>query len=250
VDVVVPEDYEQAIAALCEGRADGAWLSTPAYVLCHAQCGAEAAFKVERRGRADQVAQILVEADARRQAREVQPIRTLADLEDKSVAFVDPLSTTGYLIPKMLLLREDVALGQELFVGGNNQAILALYRGEVDAASTYWQPIRRDGSVGDARAELLDLYPDIVEATKILRLSEPIPNAPIVLRQDLSPSLRRELVAIFVALSTSEEAMDALREASGVTGFVPTSDAAYDVVREIGARLELDFAQIIAGIPY
>jgi ABC-type phosphate/phosphonate transport system substrate-binding protein len=62
--------------------------------------------------------------------------------------------------------------------------------------------------------------------------------------------LRRELVVAFVALSTSEETMDAFREASGVTGFVPTSDASYDVVREIGERLELDFAQIITGIPY
>ena len=250
VDVVVPEDYDQSITALCEGVADGAWLSTPAYVLCHEQCGAGATFKVERRGRTDQVAQILVQADARRQAREVQPIRSLDDLEDKSVAFVDPLSTTGYLIPKTLFLKKDIALGEELFVGGDDRAILALYRGEVDVAATYWQPIRRDGSVGDARAELLNLYPDIVEATKVLRLSEPIPNAPIVFRPGLSPSLRRELVAAFVALSTSEETMVAFREASGVTGFVPTSDASYDVVREIGERLELDFAQIITGIPY
>jgi len=66
----------------------------------------------------------------------------------------------------------------------------------------------------------------------------------------LNPAVEDELVAPFVDLSTSEEAMDLFGEMSAITGFVSTRDTEYEVVREIRKSLSLDFGQILAGIPY
>ena len=246
-EVTVPASYPEAIQALCDGRADIAWLATPAYLIANDLCGAEARFAVARSGAWHHVGQIMVQVDKVRMARGRAPIRSLTDLNDRVIGFTDPLSTTGYLFPKAMLIDSEVRPSEEIFFGGDAQAVLAVYSGEVDAAAAYWRPIRSDGSIGDARATLLGEHPDVTQVVKILRLTDPIPNDPVVFRKGLPVSVKDSLVASFIDLAKSDEGSELLYLLYGIAGLVPADDSDYDVVRKMGATLQLDFADILGG---
>jgi len=237
---VVPDSYAASIKALCSGEADVAWLATPDYLTAHRECAARAEYTVERDGWGYSQAQILVQSNERRAQKGLDPINSLQDLVGKSIALTNEHSPTGYLFPKATLADAGILVSQELLVAGDGQVALAVYRGEVDAGATFWRPLRLDGSIGDARVSLLREYPDAVDALRVLRLSPPIPNDPLVLRSDLDPETRARLIAGLGDFSRSAEGRELLDTMYGLTGLSLVSDADYDIVRQMVTSLGLD----------
>jgi phosphonate transport system substrate-binding protein len=242
-----PQSYAEVIAALCAGEADVAWMATPAYLWAHEACGAEALFSVVRDGRPTHAGQILVQEDAARTARGLQPLRSVEDLQGKILGFTDPRSTTGYLFPKALLVQAGTQPTMEVFLGGDVEAVLAVYKGEVDAAATYWAPPRADGSPGDARSALMAKFPDVTQKIKILVLTPAVPNDPLVVRRDLAPAVRAKLVAALVELTRSEEGRQLLRRLYRVEGLAPVGDQDYDPVRQMLGILDVEPRQLLRG---
>lgn len=247
IEAIIADSYQAAADALCAGEVDVAWLATPAYIVAHDNCSAQAWFSVVRGGSATHMAEIIVQSDSARKARNLTPINSLGDLGDKAFGFTDPLSTTGYLFPKAMLVENGVRLESELFLGGDSQVALAVYKGEVDAGATYWGPPRSDGVLGDGRAELLSDYPDVGQQIKILRLSQPIPNDPVVMRSDLDANLRAKLVTAFVELAASHEGRELLDSLYDIDGLALVNDDDYTAVRKMGVTLKLDFVQLAEG---
>src|SRR5690606_7177238 len=56
----------------------------------------------------------------------------------------------------------------------------------------------------DARARLFDTTPEIFNATRVLALSEPIPNDTVVLGADFPPSVAEQVLAIMTDFAASE----------------------------------------------
>jgi phosphonate transport system substrate-binding protein len=243
-EVVMPESEAQVVEALCGGQADLAWMSIAGYLMANKACAAEARFTVAYQGSASRRAQIMMQSAKARQARGLAPIESLGDINGKVFAFTDPLSATGYLFSKALLLEASAKPSEEVFVGGDAQAALVVYTGEADAAASYWAPPQADGSLGDARASLLKAYPDIAEVVRILRLSDPIPYEPVVFRQGLPDEVRDRLVAALLSLRESEDGQKALARLCEIGSLVPASDRDYDIVRKMAATLGLDYAQV------
>ena len=247
VELSVPDSETESVQAICGGSADLVWLSAPAYVVAHEACGATARFTVMRNGSASQRAEIMAQTDALRQARKLRPIRSLADLDGAVLGYTQALSMIGHIAPKAMLIEAGVATREELFLGGDVQAALAVYRGEVDAAAATWRPLCEDGTLGDARVWLLPTMPDAAQRIKILRLSEPIPNEVIAFRPALSASLAEKLVLALVSVASSPEGSELLDELNGISGLLPSNDADYNVVRRMGKALGLDFGEMLAG---
>ena len=245
VEPVLVASEREVVAALCGGKADLAFLSAPAYLVAHATCGAQARFITRRDGLPTYRAEIVVQADAVRKARGLEPISTLQDLNGKSCAYTVPVSLTGYLLPKAMLTEAGVSLKDEVFVGGETQAIYAAYSGQQDAAMGAWRPLRTDGSVGDARASLLESYPDVGQVLKVLRLSEPIPNDAIVLRKDLPQDVQGRLLAAWVDLVSQPQGRTVLGRLGGVTGLCLANDQDYDALRQAAKTLGLDFTSLL-----
>ena len=238
-------DHSGVAQALCNGQLDVAWLSTPAYLLANDTCGAQATFTVVRQGLATQRAQILVLSDARRRQRGLPPLRSVGDLDGQAIGFTDPRSVSEYLVPKSVLARSGVTPNTEVFLAGEGQAFLAVYRGEVDAAAGRWWPPQEDGSPTDARSQLVEAYPDIFEATKVLRLSAAIPNDPIVFRRGLAEDLRAPLVAALADLVQTRDGRQLLVDLSRASALMPVSDADYDIVREALSVLQMSPEQFL-----
>jgi phosphonate transport system substrate-binding protein len=102
----------------------------------------------------------------------------------------------------------------------------------------------------DARARLFDTTPDIFDVTRILALSEPIPNETVVFGADFPLLLARQTLATMAEFAASEACQNSLCSADfyGWTGLEPADDAAYDPIRLIQDTLELEAADLWAEL--
>lgn len=242
-EIVVPTSYATVIKALCSGEADVAWLTSLAYVVADSKCDAVPLLEGERFGSYGYRAEIITQADKVRKARGLEPINNLEDLEGKSLAFTDPSSVSGYLLPTVMLWEARVNPGERIFTGSHAQVVLAVYMGDVDAGGCYWNPIRADGSVGDARRTLIEDFPDVAEKVKILALSDPIPIGVITVSPTLDPEVARKIQWALIDLAKTEEGRQVIGDLYDITGFIPGDRSRYSPLREAGAVLGYDFLE-------
>ncbi|MDJ0772387.1 MAG: phosphonate ABC transporter substrate-binding protein [Mastigocoleus sp. MO_167.B18] len=182
VKVFTATDYAGVIEAMKRDKVDIAWFGPLSYVLAEKEADAEA-FAVGVRkstGLSTYKSIFVVPGNS-----EVQSIQ---DLEGKSVAFVDPASTSGSLVPTYLVKKATGKMPQEFFgklsyAGGHDAAELAVKNKTVDAAAdndiTYNKMLKR-GLISK-------------ETNRILLESEPLPGLPLTYRRELDESLKAKI---------------------------------------------------------
>lgn len=196
-------------------------------------------------------------------------IRTLADLEGKNVAFVDPASTSGRNAPVVRLINDIEALEtpadvdtwlNPIFAGSHPSAVLALINGDVDAATTFegnLMNMRKEGQAQlcgfeDDRVgvtltqEMIDqTYDDCPEGNLVvIAQSDPIPNTPFAIRADLPESFKQAVKDALLSIKDKPEDLQAIGrwyvdpsldpELAAELGLETITDF-YDVVRDIAA---------------
>lgn len=219
----VATDYNGVIEALRAKKLDVAYLGPFSYVLASSVAEVEA-FSVavtKKTGQSAYRSVILARKDS--------GLRSVAELKGRNFAFVDPSSASGHLFPKAGLqqtgLDPDAYFGRVVFSGSHDASILAVANKKVDAAAV------ADRIFNSAVAKGTVKQDDFV----VLWSSRPIPESPMVWRKDLDPALKEKLAKALANLK------DVKWGDQGVlNGFQPTSDAAYDVVRDTAKVLKLD----------
>ena len=219
----VATDYNGVIEALRAKKLDVAYLGPFSYVLASSVAEVEA-FSVavtKKTGQSAYRSVILARKDS--------GLRSVAQLKGRNFAFVDPSSASGHLFPKAGLqqtgLDPDAYFGRVVFSGSHDASILAVANKKVDAAAV------ADRIFNSAVAKGTVKQDDFV----VLWSSRPIPESPMVWRKDLDPALKEKLARALANLK------DVKWGDQGVlNGFQPTSDAAYDVVRDTAKVLKLD----------
>lgn len=172
-------------------------------------------------------------------------IRSLADLRGKRFAFVDPLSTGSYELPRLELARAgilhlDEFFGRVVFVHNHDAAVEAVLSGEVDAAavaSLYYERF----------------WPQVADLDRVLvRLSEspPVELGPLSFDpRQLDPQgpLVQRLRQAFLRIRSDspDPQLRALAAALGVEGFVPARDSDYDAV----LRIQRQVARLPTALP-
>jgi phosphonate transport system substrate-binding protein len=119
------------------------------------------------------------------------PYRTLDDLRNRSLAFTEQLSTSGFLIPYYELSEQGFEpsrfFGRLAFTGGHPQAVAAVLNGDFDAGVT-WSSMIGDYEEGFSRGNLRRMVErgmlDMSDV-RILWKSELIPAGPYVVRKAL-----------------------------------------------------------------
>jgi phosphate/phosphite/phosphonate ABC transporter binding protein len=130
-EVVVPTSYAATIEEMCASPSDTMGFIPPlGYALASQLCGVDVAFKAVRYGFPIYWAQILVARDS--------DIQTIDDLNGKTWGYVDAGSTSGYLLPLAFFADKGITPGEATATGGHNQAVKAVYNGEVDFATTFY----------------------------------------------------------------------------------------------------------------
>ena len=219
----VATDYNGIVEALRAGKLDVAYLGPFSYVLATSVAEVEAfAVAVTRKTGQSAYKSVIV-------ARKDSGIRELADLKGRTFAFVDPSSASGHLFPKAGLEQAGFVPAQlfsrVIFSGSHDASILAVENHKVDAAAVADRIFASAVSKGLVKQDEF----------QVVWSSRPIPESPMVWRKDLDPALQQKVASALASIK------DVPWGDQGVLdGFQPTSDAAYDVVRDTAKVLDLD----------
>lgn len=257
-EVFVPTSYAATVEAMCASPANSmGFIPSAGYVIANNRCGVTVAAAAVRRGWPVYWAAYVVRRDS--------GIRTFNDLAGKSWAYPDAGSASGFVFPSVELGQAGIEPGERVEAGSHNNVVLAVYNGEAEFGTTFFSPpaltggawsigdnpepydltveesfIGDDGNlyVGDvrildARANVRETAPDIVDAVKVLRLSAPIPNDTLSFGPEFPAELQTQIVDALIAFSGTEGWAQSIgsEDFYGWTSITPVEDSLYDIVR-------------------
>lgn len=211
-------------AAVAEGMTskliDIGWGGPFDYVSTHNQNGAYPITASVRNGVKGYKAFVVVKSSS--------AIQGLKDLKGKTFAFGDTLSASSNLYPRWGMLKEGINPDTDLKATkiSNQSAIaIAVYQGQVDGGAFY----------DDARKnkEVIDKFPDVLTATRIIWTSPTIPADPQFVRKDLNKTTVDKLKAAMLKLAGDTQGKVWLKDLFTIDSLVEASDADYNELRDV-----------------
>jgi phosphonate transport system substrate-binding protein len=176
VQANVGTDFAAVREAMGAGQAQIGWLNTFNYVLANEKYGVDVGLVTQRFGLTYYTGQLNVRADS--------GITSLEDLKGKVMCWVDPNSTSGYIIPRIMLqangIDPDTDFANTVEAGSHNNVITAVYNGDCDVGASY----------DDARSSIEEDYPDVKDVVVVLATTTEIPNDTVAFTKDF-PAERR-----------------------------------------------------------
>ncbi len=210
VSLKLSSNMEAAINEIANANVDLAYLTPVAYLRAHAKGNAQLVVKTVTQNKASFQLMIIVREDS--------PIRSIEDLAGKSFAFGDPAA---------LLQRAAVAgagmpverLGKQEFIGHYDNIARAVMRGFYDA-----------GILKDTTALKWQN-----KGLRILYSSPPLPPYNISASSNIPPAFLNKIRQAFLQLDPNNTEQNLVIKAldKSYTGFSATSDAEYNVVRQL-----------------
>ena len=154
-------------------------------------------------------------------------IADLAAMKGRTLAWADPNSTSGYLIPRSELKKAGVDpepgryFSKTGFGGGHEQAVVAVLQKQYDGAAT-WASGIGDPAEGYSRGNLHEMIAKkmmVASDLKIIWMSSPILNGPLTARRDTPQAFRDDLTAFHLALPAAYPAIYKQIERGGGQGY-------------------------------
>ena len=210
--VLFSTESERAVGVLEERLVEVTHLGVVSYLEAHIQFGAVPLVKpLNREGEPVSRSVFVV--------RRGSPLRNLVDLKGRSLALGSFHSTWSNLVPRYELLRAGVSLEdlESLEHFDDDEAVAAaVLEGRFDA-----------GAVEDVVAYR---HGDKLES---LHDSDPLPSAPLVIRDDLPTRVSQTVRDALLSLDFQEAEQRQHWDENIRYGFAPAADSDYDSVREI-----------------
>ena len=286
-DVSVPTSYAATIEAICASPADTmAFLPALGYVLANERCGVQVGNAAVRFGWSVYWSQIIVPADSDIETLEDLAGKTwgapsvtstsgylvpFAQLSDAGIETGEVVETGGHTAAMLAVYNGDVDFATGFFSppllpdemgrrwnpdtddpeiwreSGNAE------RNEAGRVFVNGGPSEGGYRVLDARAGASETAPDIFEATRILTISDPIPNDTVSFGAEFPLGLSKQIIDALADYASSDACQEPAEgtvtlcsdEFYGWTGAEPVSDAAYDPTRFIMQALNMSEEDIL-----
>ena len=224
IELFVSTDYSSMIEAARNERLDLAYFGPLSYVLARTKSNIEAFAALEKNGEATYKAVVIGNAEA--------GIDSYEKIEGKTMAYGDQASTSSHLIPKSVLMEKGLKAEEnyeEVFVGSHDAVAVAVANGKAQAGGLS-KPIY---------TALVEK--GIIDESKVILIGEskPFPQYPWTMRSDLEPALKEKIKQAFLTLDD-----EIILKPFNAEGFKAVDDKNYDVVRDLGKILDLDFAKL------
>jgi phosphonate transport system substrate-binding protein len=228
VRVTVAADYAAVVEALRNRTADLAFAHPVGYVLAQREAKATIVVRNLWHGKTTFTSRIYVRREA--------GIKSLEELRGRTIAFIDPASSSGYIYPMVLLIQRGLVQHRDpktffrevVFAGSHDAGMRALLNGHVDALASF-----------DLAREQYIKEPAERERIVWVAESPPIPESGICARDGLDPAVVTALRSALLQMRGPAYA-PLLKRLYDIDGFEPADDRDYDPVRAavdlLGAR--------------
>jgi polar amino acid transport system substrate-binding protein len=230
VEPLITTDFTGAVEAMCSGEAHMGALNTFNYVLASARGCADVGLASVRFGSTFYQGQLVTRNDT--------GVESIEDFAGKTFCRPDPTSTSGWVIPSIDMQAAGIDpendLAEIIDAGGHDAVIISIYNGDCEVGSTFV----------DARTNVEEDFPDVMDVVVVLSQSPPIPNDTISFLPDLDPDIRADLIAVFLKLASTEEGLEILDSVYSWSGMEETEDSFYDGFRQQLEAAGIDFESL------
>ncbi len=224
VEFVPVADYPAVVEALATDRLDMAWLGGVTFVQVHLK-SPTATPLVQR------------EQDAKFTSKFITAnpeIKSLADLKGKTFAFGSISSTSGSLMPRYFMLKDDNIKPESYFSrvaysGAHDATAAWVQAGKVDAGvlnASVWEKLVASGKVDTSKVKVFATTPSYYDYNWTVRGS-------------LDPALKEKIKQAFLALDPAKPADKAILDLQAASRFIETSPDNYKGIEEAARAAEL-----------
>jgi phosphonate transport system substrate-binding protein len=224
IDLVVTTDYSSMIEAMRFGRIEIAYFGPVSYVLARSKSEIEAFAAGVSKGVPSYTSVVIAGADS--------PVKSIADIRGRTMAYGDQASTSSHLVPRAML--QDAGLVAErdykpVYLGQHDAVARAVESGKAPAGALskpILENLLKNGKIDPGKV-------------RIIAETRPIPNYPMAMQSKLSPGLKAAIRKAFLEIKDP-----AILKPFRAEGFAPMADSDYDVLREAAKILGLDLAKL------
>jgi len=264
----VPTSYAATISEICASPDNTiGFIPATAYVLGNDLCGIDVVMKSERFGYTEYWAEFIVPRESE--------ATTVADLAGLKWAYPDAGSTSGFLVPSGMFESGGIEPGESFEAGGHSATVRAVYNGEADFGTVFFSPsidadrnvlwdgtttnadvpeadvaacaLDGDGQIEcngvfprDARRNIREEAPDVIQKVKIIELSQPIPNDTVSFGPDVPQDIREKFVTALAAFAKNDpEGFSEAFDAYSWSDVALTNDSEFDFIRSLVQDLGL-----------
>lgn len=241
VKIIPAADYAGVIQAFAAGQLDLCYMSPAAYAAAWIQSAGNVMpllTSQEQDGTTSYVSVMYTRADS--------GISSLEQMKGRSLAWADPNSASGYLIPRSefrgLGLDPATYFKQTGFAGGHEQGVVAVLNHQYDAGVT-WASGVGEVSEGYTRGALRAMVEKKMVNMSDLRIiwkSRPIENGPLTVRKDTPDEFRADMLAFHMGLPATHPDIYHAVDMGSSKAWVPVTHADYQVFVEMLQREALD----------
>ena len=220
IELVVTTDYSSMIEAMRFGRLELAYFGALSYVMAKERSEIEAFAAQMKKGSIMYHGVIIVNKDSK--------ISNILQVKGKTMAYGDPASTSSHLIPRAHLLTNaklDIDDYKAVYLGSHDAVALNVQNGNADVG----------GLSKKIFEHLVEREMISLDKVQIIAISNPFPNYPWTMQSSLDPELKEKIKQAFYDLDDPE-----ITKPLKADGFMPVTDADYDVVRTTRTLLSMD----------
>lgn len=212
IELQIASTYEQQIADVAQARVHLSYIGPTPYLRAQSRTDALRLLAAESiDGVAAYRAAIVVRSDS--------PVRWLAQLRGRSMAFGNPISFSSFVVPRYMLAQAGVSLRDLAYfrhLNRHEQVALAVLHGDFDA--------------GGLRLELAGEY--LARGLRLLAQSEPLPPHVIVATGAVPPAFDGKLGAALLQ-PRGELGRRALAALGRSVAFVAAHESMFDYARQV-----------------
>lgn len=165
------------------------------------------------------------------------PYQSLDDLKGKTLAWADPNSTSGYLVPMVSLRSAGIEparhFGKTVFSGGHEQSVIGVLNGTLDSAFTWTS---KGDNAGQLRV-MMDRGMLKREDIRVVWESPVIPNPLFAIPKTLPADMKKDLTEFFLNLHKERPDLADAAASGRTSGFVAATHDMYvpvlDAVQEL-----------------
>jgi phosphonate transport system substrate-binding protein len=275
-DVEVPTSYAATVEAMCaDPDSTMGFIPAQAYVLANSLCGVDVELKALRYGFTEYWTEFIVPRDSE--------IQTLEDLDGATWAYPDGGSTSGFIVPSGIFASLGIEVGDGFEAGGHSAVVRAIYNEEADFGTVFFSPptsaltgeviwdntaenadvpadlidqcgVNADSGelqcgdeweVRDARRNIREEAPDVVQKVRIVTLSDGIPNDTLSFGPDFDDALQDQIVQAMKDFSENDpDGFATAFDAYSWTSVADSSDAEFDSIRTILTAIGYDLEDL------